>query len=90
MTLKYLCVAIAAVLLALVNTTANAGETVDQGGTIVCVNDKWDEKEPEPGHKLVDHDAPSSQTIQPSRSLFRTCVGKYEYMPDKSWKASGT
>ena len=43
MTLKYLCVAIAAVLLALVNTTANAGETVDQGGTIVCVNDKWDE-----------------------------------------------
>ena len=54
MTLKYLCVAIPAVLLALVNTTASAGETVDQTGTIVCVNDKWDEKEPEKGHKLVD------------------------------------
>jgi hypothetical protein len=31
-----------------------AGETVDDAGAIVCVNDKWDEKEVEKGHKLVD------------------------------------
>jgi hypothetical protein len=92
MTLKYLCVAIPAVLLALVNTTANAGETVDQAGTIVCVNDKWDEKEPEKGHKLVDLvQRCAIIPNDPAQPKFvQDCVGKYEYMPDKSWKASGT
>ena len=33
---------------------AKAGETINLAGAIVCVNDKWDEKEVEKGHKLVD------------------------------------
>ena len=86
MTLKYLCVAIPAVLLSLVNTTASAGETVDQTGTIVCVNDKWDEKEPEKGHKLVDLvQRCAIIPNDPAQPKFvQDCVGKYEYMPDKS------
>jgi hypothetical protein len=89
MTLKYLCAAIPTVLLAF---TATAGETVDQSGTMVCVTDKWDEKEPEKGHKLVD--AVQRCAILPSDpsqpKFIQDCVGKYEYMPDKSWKGSGT
>jgi hypothetical protein len=56
------------------------------------VNDKWDVKEPEKGHKLVDYagrcvtvpDDPAApkQTME--------CTGNYEYMPDGSWKGSGT
>src|SRR4029078_5978732 len=33
---------------------ANAGQTINEAATMACVNDKWDEKEPEKGHKLVD------------------------------------
>ena len=33
---------------------ADAGQTIDDVGAMACVNDKWDEKEPEKGHKLVD------------------------------------
>ena len=35
--------------------TVNAGQTINEAGAIVCVNDKWDEKEVEKGHKLVDY-----------------------------------
>jgi hypothetical protein len=79
-------------MLAVGGITANAGETVDQNGTIVCVTDKWDEKEQDKGHKLVD----SVQRCaiipsDPSQPKFvQDCVGKYEYMPDTSWKGSGT
>ena len=71
---------------------ANAGQTVDVAGAIACVNDKWTESEPEKGHKLAD-------LVQrcvlipndPAAPKFtEDCVGKYEYMPDKSWKATGT
>ena len=59
---------------------------------MACVTDKWDVKEPEKGHKLVDAamrcvlvpDDPAEPTIS------QDCVGKYEYMPDESWKGSGT
>jgi hypothetical protein len=33
---------------------ASAGETINDAGAIACINDKWDEKEVEKGHKLVD------------------------------------
>ena len=33
---------------------ANAGKTLEEAGALVCVTDKWDEKEPEKGHKLAD------------------------------------
>jgi hypothetical protein len=78
--------------LALCGEEARAGETVDVAGAIACVNDKWTESEPEKGHKLAD-------LVQrcvlipndPAAPKFtQDCVGKYEYMPDKSWKATGT
>ena len=71
---------------------ANAGETINEEGAIVCANDKWDENEAEKGHKLVDY---AGRCINisgdPAAPRYRKeCVGKYEYMPDKSWKGSGT
>jgi hypothetical protein len=58
----------------------------------VCVTDKWDEQEPEKGHKLVDYagrcvgipdDAAATKQVEEG-------AGKYEFMPDESWKGSGT
>jgi len=89
---KLLLVAWPAVQLALGIEPANAGRIAEEAGAIVCVNDKWDEKEPEKGHKLVDFagrcvvvpdDAQAQKYIE-------DCVGKYEYMPDGSWRGSGT
>ena len=34
---------------------ANAGKTVEGAGTVAYVSDKWDVKEPEKGHKLIDY-----------------------------------
>ena len=79
-------------LLILGPSVANAGQTINDTGAIVCINDKWDEKEVEKGHKLVDYagrcvNVPDEFT---SPKYTEECVGKYEYMPDQSWKASGT
>ena len=69
---------------------ANAGKTVEEAGTIACVTDKWDEKEPgtQAGRLCrpmrIFPDDPAAPKVT------EDCVGKYEYMPDKSWKASGT
>ena len=61
-------------------------------GTIACVTDKGDEKEPDKGHKLVD--AALRCVVIPDDAALpkfvQDCVGKYEYMPDKSWKSAGT
>ena len=54
MYLKYLFAAVPAALCILSNWTASAGQTIDDVGAMACVNDKWDETEPEKGHKLVD------------------------------------
>ena len=54
MNLKHLLLAVPATLLVLGSGAANAGQTINEAGTMACVNDKWDEKEPEKGHKLVD------------------------------------
>lgn len=79
-------------LLAFGSIAANAGETIQETGVIVCVNDKWDEKEPKKGHKLVDYagrcvkvpdDAAAAKTTE-------ECVGRYEYQPDGTWSAAGT
>ncbi len=71
---------------------ANAGSSTDEVGALVCVTDKWDEKEQEKGHKLVDAamrcvDVPDD-TAAPKYAL--DCTGKYEYLPDGSWKSAGT
>ena len=92
MKLKHLFLAAPAALLVLGNGAANAGKTIEEAGALACVIDKWDEKEPEKGHKLVDFvarcvDIPNDPA-QPKYS--QQCPGKYEYMPDGSWKASGT
>ena len=94
MTLKLLFATAAPVALLVLasGNPANAGQTINEVGAIACVNDKWDVKEPEQGHKLIDYagrcvlipdDAAEPKSIA-------DCVGKYEYMPDGSYKGSGT
>ena len=92
MNLKQLFVALPAALFILGSGVANAGETINDAGAMACVTDKWDEKEPEKGHKLVDGamrcvlipDDPAAPKVT------EDCAGKYEYMPDGSWKGTGT
>jgi hypothetical protein len=92
MNLKQLFATIPAALFVLGSGPANAGEPVKDTGAMACFTDKWDTKEPEKGHKLVDYagrcvlipDDPAEPTISPD------CIGKYEYMPDQSWKGTGT
>ena len=89
---KQIFVAVPAALLILGIDAANAGMIVDEAGAIVCVTDKWDEKETDKGRKLVD--AVQRCVIIPNDpaapKFAEDCVGKYEYMPDNSWKGSGT
>jgi hypothetical protein len=92
MNLKRLFVAVSPALLVLGIGVANAGQTVNEEGVLACVNDKWDEKEVDKGHKLVDY-AGRCMTIPSDPAAEKVpldCVGKYEYMPDGSWKGSGT
>ena len=64
----------------------------NEAGALACVNDKWDVKEPEKGHKLVDYAGRCvSVPDDPAEPKYTMeCVGKYEYMPDGSWKGAGT
>jgi hypothetical protein len=89
---KHLLAAVPAALLILATASANAGQTINEAGVLVCVNDKWDEKEVEKGHKLVDYAGRcvTVPTDQGAEKVALDCVGKYEYMPDSSWKGSGT
>ena len=92
MKLKDLFVALPVVAFVLIGGVANAGETIKDTGAMACVNDKWDVKEPEKGHKLVDYAGrcigiPNDPAVP---KYTEDCVGKYEYMPDQSWKGSGT
>lgn len=80
---------IPALVLAVSSVPARAA---DETGVIVCMTDKWDEKEITKGHKVVDY-AGRCITVphDTSReSIVSDCVGKYEYMPDGSWKGVGT
>jgi hypothetical protein len=92
MNLMKLFVGVPVALLVLGSGGANAGKTVDEAGVIVCVSDKWNETEPEKGHKLVDYAGRCVLVPDDAAApkVTEDCVGKYEYMPDKSWKASGT
>ena len=89
---KQLVIALPAAFLMLGNAPAKAAQTIDESGALACVTDKWDEKEPEKGHKLVDAadrcvDIPNDPA---AAKYSQECVGKYEYMPDESWKGGGT
>jgi hypothetical protein len=91
MNIRHLFAAVTAALCILGNWTANAGQTINEVGAIACINDKWDEKEVEKGHKLVDFAGRCVHIPTEGAAPFATdCVGKYEYMPDESWKGSGT
>lgn len=71
---------------------AVAAKTIEDNGTMFCVTDKWDEKEVEKGHKMVD--AANRCVLLPddksAPKVTETCSGKYEYLPDGSWKANGS
>ena len=89
---KQLFIAVPAAFLLFGNAPAKAAQTIEEAGALACVVDKWDEKEVEKGHKLVDAadrciDIPNDEA---AAKYSQVCVGKYEYMPDESWKGSGT
>jgi hypothetical protein len=70
----------------------DAAEKVDEPGVIVCVSDKWDEKEIGKNHKVVDY-AGRCVKVPDAASANKTteeCNGKYEYKPDGTWQAAGT
>ena len=46
--------AVPAAFFVLGGATANAGQTINEAGTVACATDKWNESEPEKGHKLVE------------------------------------
>jgi hypothetical protein len=71
-----------ATLFILGNGAANAGQTIDRVGAIACITDKWDEKEPEKGHKLVDsvQRCVLIQNDAAAEKVTQDCVGKYEYV----------
>jgi hypothetical protein len=90
---KAMFVTISAAALSLSCGAANAGTTINKVGALACVNDKWNETEPDKGHKLVDYagrcvNIPDDPTATPMAS--DDCAGNYEYLPDGSWKGSGT
>ncbi len=92
MNLKHNFMVVAVALVAAGAGTAKAGEAIDEAGAIVCVVDKWDEKEVEKAHKLVDY---AGRCVKVSNlaggdKVLEECAGKYEYMPDESWKGSGS
>ena len=89
---KLLFVALPAALFVLGSGAAKAGQTIADVGAIACINDKWDEKEVEKGHKLVDYAGRCVNIPDDAATPKYTeeCVGKYEYMPDESWKGSGS
>ena len=63
---------------------ANAAETINDTGALACINDKWDEKEVDKGHKLVDYAGRCINIpADPAAPKYtEDCVGK--------WKGSGT
>jgi len=85
-------VAAPALLLVICGPAAGAERTAEGSGAIACITDTWNVKEPETGHKFIDYagrcifipsDAAADKATQ-------ECVGKFEYMPDNSYKANGT
>ena len=93
MSSRTLFIALPAALLIVGSGAANAGTTVAKMGAMACINDKWNESEPDKDHKLVDYAGrcvhiPDNQAVQAMST--EDCVGSYEYMPDKTWKGAGT
>jgi hypothetical protein len=92
MNLKPVVAAALAAVLSLSAVPASAGQTINEATALACVVDKWDEKEPDKGHKLVDYAGRCIEVPDDHAApiFAEDCVGKYEYMPDGSWKGSGS
>lgn len=92
MTLKQLFATTIAVLLGFGGGAVSAGQAIDEAGALACVTDKWDEKEIEKGHKLADFVGRCvvipDDPVAPKYT--EDCVVKYEFMPDGSWKGTGS
>jgi hypothetical protein len=59
---------------------ANAAQTLAEARALVCVTDKWDEKEPEKGHKIADAVmrcgvVPDDPALE---KYAQDCTGRYE------------
>jgi len=91
MKLNQLIIAVPAALLVLSSSVAIA-KTVNEAGALVCVTDKYTEKELEKGHKLADWVGRCVGVPDSSTAALYTedCVGKYEFKPDQSFKGSGS
>jgi hypothetical protein len=92
MTLQHIILAATGVAILSSAGPATAGERINVAGTMACVNDKWDETEPNKGHKLVTYAGrcvvvPDDRAAQ---KYVEDCAGNYEFMPDGSWKSRGT
>lgn len=79
-------------LLVVSHGAAEAGKGFEEAGALVCVTDKWDEKELEKGHKIADAvmrcvAVPDDPALD---KYAQDCTGKYEYMPDQSWRSAGS
>jgi hypothetical protein len=79
-------------LLVLSPFTARAGKSVEEAGVLVCVTDKWDETESEKGHKIANAAmrcvaVPDDPALE---KYAQDCTGRFEYMPDGSWKSAGS
>ena len=83
MNLMHVLVASAAAFLILGSGAAKAKQTINEAGAISCVNDKWDVKEPEKGHKLVDYagrcvnipdDAAAASPPRTAQESMSTCL----------------
>jgi len=83
---------IAAAVLTISASAAQAGQTINEEGSMACVTDKWDEKEIAKNHKVAD--ASTRCVYLPddpaAPKATEECKGKYEYLPDGTWKAAGT
>ncbi len=92
MKLMQMVVAMLVTFFTLGSGLASAGETINEAGAIACVNDKSKESEPDKGHKLVD--VAQRCVLIPDDSaepkFTQDCIGNYEFMPDGSWKGTGT
>ena len=91
MKLKQFIITVPAVFLVFSSCVAIA-KTINEAGALVCVTDKYTEKELEKGHKLADWVGRCVSIPNNSTAAMRTedCVGKYEFQPDQSYKASGS
>jgi hypothetical protein len=78
----HLFFAVPAVLLIFGGGAAKAGQTINEEGPIVCAIDKWDESEPEKGHKLIEYAGRcvcvSNDSAVPSRAVLLPTTDEFD------------